>query len=87
MTDAVIQAYVPSLATMILVAIGILFNNARISDLNTNLNKRMDDLRADTFARFERLETQYAQLEKIIIGKLGEVEARLDKIESRLNLH
>jgi len=113
--------YIPSLATFILVGIGILFNNARISDLNTNLNKRMDDLRADTFVRFERLEKQldrlaeqvsrmndqqirlaeqvnrlaeqqthlaerYNSLEGIVIGKFDEVDARLGRIESRLDL-
>ncbi len=112
--------YLPSLATFILVGIGILFNNARISDvsgrigdLNTNLNKRMDDLRADTFVRLERLEKhldqlteqvnrlseqqvrlaeqqsqmaeRYNNLEGIVIGKFEEVDARLARIESRLD--
>lgn len=71
------------MATLIVVGLGILFNNARISDinarlsdLNTNLNKRMDDLRSETFVRFERLETQYSRLEGVLVG-----------IESRLGLH
>ncbi len=110
------------LATFILAGIGILFNNARISDvsarigdLNMNLNKRMDDLRADTFVRLERLEKQidrlaeqvnrlseqqirlaeqqsqmaerYNNLEGIVVGKFEEVDARLGRIESRLELH
>ena len=98
--EAQMQIYLTSLATLLLVGIGILFNNARISDLNTNMNKRIDDLRADFLGwksdlqgRFERLETQQARfeeqqarLENILVGKLTEVEARLSRIESHLNL-
>jgi chaperonin cofactor prefoldin len=94
MNEVLLQNYIPSLATIIVVGIGILFNNARIGDLNTNFNKRIDDLRADTFARFERLESQqvrlegqYSRLESILIGKLDEVDARLNRIESHLGLH
>ncbi|MEO7145560.1 MAG: hypothetical protein ABI165_18855 [Bryobacteraceae bacterium] len=76
MTDAQIQAYLPPLATLIVVAIGFLHNNSRITDLNTNLNKRIDDVRSDMSAH-------YAHLEKILIGKLDEVEARLDRMEGR----
>ena len=94
MNEVLLQNYIPSLATLIVVGIGILFNNARIGDLNTNFNKRFDDLRADTFARFERLENQqvrlegqYSRLGSILIGKLDEVDARLNRIESHLGLH
>ena len=101
MNAVLLQNYIPSLATLIVLGIGILFNNvrmgdlnARIGDLNTNINKRIDDLRADTFARFERLENQqvrlegqYSRLESILIGKLDEVDARLNRIESHLGLH
>ena len=89
MTETLLQMYIPSLATLILVGIGILFNNAKIGDLNTNMNKRMDDLngRLDRLEqRQERLEAQQARLESVLVGKLGEVETRLAKIESHLNL-
>ncbi len=85
MSDAVIQAYIPSMATLIVVAIGVLYNNARISDLgvrlsdvSTGLNKRIDDLREENNRRFDRLEAQYARLEAVVIGKIDELEARLD---------
>lgn len=114
MSEALLQNYIPSLATLIVVGIGILFNNARMSDLsarigdlNIGLNKRIDDLRADTFTRFERLEAQqsrleaqqsrleaqyghlegqYSRLESVLIGKLDEVDARLNRIESQLGM-
>ena len=85
---------------MILVGVGILYNNARIGDLNLNLNKRMDDLRADVFARLAILEAQnsrlqeqisglqqqYSGLERVLLGKIEEIDQRLEKIESRLDL-
>jgi hypothetical protein len=86
MTDAQLQAYVPSLAMMLLIALGFLYNNSRLSDLNLGLNKRIDDLRQDTLGRLDRLENHVANLERVTVGKLGEVEARLDRIEARLNL-
>ena len=93
MSEALLQAYIPSVATLILVGVGILFNNSRIADLNMNLNKRIDDvnnriadLRADSNRQFTDLKEQYARLEAIFVGKLGEVESRLSRIESHLNL-
>lgn len=93
MTDAQIQAYLPPIATLILLGIGLLFNNSRISDLHTSLNKRIDDLRAHSDVRFgaidalfDALTTQYSRLESVVVGKLSEFENRLDRIEKRLDL-
>ena len=93
MTETLLPMYIPSLATLVLVGIGILFNNARISDLNTNMNKRMDDLGGnlnrrmdDLNGRLDRLEQRQERLESVLVGKLSEVETRLAKIESHLNL-
>ena len=70
-----IQTYIPTVATLMLIGIGILFNNSRFSDLNTTLNKRIDDLRSD-----------HARLENVVVSKLTEVESRLARIEAHLNL-
>lgn len=93
MTDAQIQAYLPPMATLILLGIGLLFNNSRLSDLHTSINRRIDDLRAHTDARFSAMDarfdalgTQYNRLESVVVGKLGEFDARLDRIEKRLEL-
>jgi flagellar capping protein FliD len=86
MTEVMLYAYIPSLATLIALGIGLMVISTRISDLNTNLNKRIDDLRADTFTRLERLETQYSRLESVMVGKLAEVETRLAKIEAHLEI-
>ncbi len=62
MREAQIQLYVLPLATLIVVVVGIMFSNARMTDLNhrlgdlnLNINKRFDDLRADTFAHLDAL--------------------------------
>jgi hypothetical protein len=54
---------VPTLAVLI----GILVNNARLSDLN----KRIDELRADVVRRFDAME-------KLFIEKLLRVEQVMD---------
>src|SRR5581483_10752147 len=93
MTGAQIQACLPPIATLILLGIGLLFNNSRLWDLHSSLNKRIDDLRAHSDvrframdARFDALTTQYSRLESVVVGKFGEFDARLDRIEKRLDL-
>ena len=74
---------VPWITTLLLLAIHTLYINARISDLNTNMHKRIDD----TNRRMEALEASIHRLEDVVVGKLTEVESRLTKIESRLEMH
>jgi len=81
-----LQAYIPSVATMIVIAMGFLFNNSRLTDLGTNLNRRIDDVvtRMDRIEnRIDRTEAQYGRLESVLIGKLDEIEARLHRLEDR----
>jgi len=85
-SEALLQAYIPSVATLILVGVGILFNNSRISDLNTNLNKRIDDVNNRIDDLRTDMREQYSRLETLVVGKLSEVESRLSRIESHLNL-
>jgi hypothetical protein len=66
MADAaqtILTVSVPTLAVLI----GILVNNARLSDLN----KRIDELRADMDRRFDAME-------KLFTGKLLRVEQVMD---------
>jgi hypothetical protein len=86
-SEALLQAYIPSVATLILVGVGILFNNSRIADLNMNLNKRIDDVNNRIDDLRTDMREQYSRLETLVVGKLGEVESRLSRIESHLNLH
>ena len=78
MSDVLVQSYLPSMATLIVVGIGVLFNNARLSDVSAGLHKRIDDLRDENNRRFDRLEAQYARLETVVLGKIDELESRLD---------
>ena len=63
MTDAQIQAYLPSVATLVVVSISFLYNNSHITDLSTGLHKRIDNLNA----RIDRMDAQYARLESVIV--------------------
>lgn len=86
MTDAQIQTYLPPLATLIVISLGFLFSNSRLSDLATGVHKRIDDINHrmnDVNHRIDRLEAQYGRLESVIVGKLDEIEARLSRLEGR----
>jgi chaperonin cofactor prefoldin len=74
-SEALLQAYIPSVATLILVGVGILFNNSRIADLNMNLNKRIDDVNNRIDDLRTDMREQYSRLETLVVGKLGEVES------------
>jgi outer membrane murein-binding lipoprotein Lpp len=68
--QTILTVSVPTLAVLI----GILVNNARLSDLNSrlsDLNKRIDELRADIDRRFDAME-------KLFTEKLLRVEQVMD---------
>ncbi len=60
------QAWVPlfDMATSLAALAGILITNARISDLHH---------------RITDLQEQYRRLETVLVGKLAEIESRLDQ--------
>jgi hypothetical protein len=69
--------------TVLAVLAGSVFNNVRIGDVNTSLNRRIDDmrdvLRAEMDLRFERMDSKL----DTIITMLGNLETRVTKFESR----
>lgn len=80
MTDAQIIAIA---ITVLAVLAGSVFNNVRIGDVNTSLNRRIDDmrdvLRAEMDLRFERMDSKL----DTIINMLGQLESRVTKLEGR----
>jgi hypothetical protein len=84
MTDSQILAIaLASLPTMITVLIGILINNARLSDLNA----RMGDLRHHMDARFNEVDHRFEDLKAMWRSGIHRVEevldARLKHLEER----
>jgi hypothetical protein len=69
--------------TVLAVLAGSVFNNVRIGDVNTSLNRRIDDmrdvLRAEMDLRFERMDSKL----DTIITMLGQLESRVTKLEGR----
>jgi hypothetical protein len=69
--------------TVMAILAGSVFNNVRIGDANTSLNRRIDDmrdvLRAEMDLRFERMDSKL----DTIINMLGLLESRVTKLEGR----
>jgi hypothetical protein len=53
----------PAVLVTLAVAIGILFNNARISDLRQHVDGRIDDLKDFVRAEIRRLEDRITRIE------------------------
>ena len=80
MTDAQVIAIA---ITILAVFAGSVFNNVRIGDVNTSLNRRIDDmrdvLRAEMDLRFERMDSKL----HTIITMLGQLDTHVTKLEGR----
>jgi hypothetical protein len=76
--------------TVLAVLAGSVSNNVRIGDVNTSLNRRIDDmrdvLRAEMDLRFERIDQRFERTDSkldTIINMLGQLETRVTKLEGR----
>ena len=85
--NQVLTAMLASVPTMITVLIGILINNARLSDLRMDMNARMgdinrriDDLRAHVDARFDEMRSTWSaelhRVEEVLDARLKHLEER-----------
>jgi hypothetical protein len=66
--------------TLTVLAIGFIHNNSRISDLRQDLGNRIDLLK-------ELMDAKLARQEEVLLSKFAELDNRLTRIESHLNLH
>jgi hypothetical protein len=66
--------------TLTVLAIGFIHNNSRISDLRSDLGNRIDLLK-------ELMDAKLARQEEVLLSKFAELDNRLTRIESHLNLH
>jgi hypothetical protein len=75
-------AYVPLLTfmgTLLIVAVGILYNNSRVSDVK-------DLIKAEarvTEANLRRLEEKIEKVENLLLTRLADHDSRLGRLESR----
>ncbi len=84
-------------ATLAIVMVGFLYNNGRVSDLRQDVLNRMgelskrvddriDDLKDLTRAEMRRLEAESAKIHSEMLHRFGDLDTRLTRIESRLNM-
>ena len=73
--------------TMLTVLVGILVNNARLSDLKLDINTRFSELRAEMNARFDSVDRRFDDMKDMWRSELHRVEdildARLKHLEER----
>jgi hypothetical protein len=75
--------------TVIVVMIGILLNNSRLSDLRQDVLGRIADLRAEMERRFAAVERRLDSVEAkidLLTGKVIEFDNRLTRVETHLGL-
>jgi hypothetical protein len=82
-------AYVPLLTflgTLLIVAVGILYNNSRITDFSSRITDVKDLIQAEarvTEAHIRRLEEKIDKVENLLLTRLADHDTRLRRLESR----
>jgi hypothetical protein len=79
--------------TMVVVLIGVLLNNNRISDMRSemsarfgDMNTRFGDMRSLIEAHAAAQDANLRRVEEMLLGKFAELDNRLNRIEAHLNL-
>ena len=62
----------------LMVLVGILINNSRLSDLRTSVDKRFDDLTRFIEARFHVQDEKLYRVEQVIDARLKHLEERFE---------
>jgi hypothetical protein len=62
----------------LMVLVGILINNSRLSDLRSSVDKRFDDLTRFIEARFHVQDEKLYRVEQVIDARLKHLEARFE---------
>ena len=84
-------------ATLAIVMVGFLYNNGRMTDLRTHVDSRIgelsnrvdgriDDLKDLTRAEMRRIEAEMAKNHSEMLHRFGDLDTRLTRIESRLDM-
>jgi hypothetical protein len=70
-------ALVTPVATLTVVMVGFLYNNARMSDLRGDVNSRLSDLRDVLKAELGRLEARIDRNHSEMLTRFGDLDSRL----------
>ena len=60
------------LPILVAIIIGVIYNNRRLDDLRTHVDKRIDDLKAEVKERYTQLERRVERIETLLIEILKE---------------
>jgi hypothetical protein len=77
-------ANIPSLATLIVVLIGILINNHRFNDLSANVNNRLNDMSARFGDRFGDLSHRIDDTRDVLRAEMEVLRVEMAKNQSEL---
>lgn len=69
--------------TMVVVLIGILINNSRLTDVHTRLGDVKETLRAEIKAVEANMEKNHSEM----LHRVGDLDSRLTRIESALGMN
>ena len=85
--------YVPLLTflgTLLIVAVGMLFNNSRITDIKDSIKDSITDvkdlIKAEsrvTEANFRRLDEKIEKVENLLLTRLANHDTRIGRLESK----
>jgi hypothetical protein len=74
--------------TVLAVLAGSVFNNVRIGDVSTSLNRRIDDmkevLRTEMDLRFERIDLRFERMDSAMNQRFERMDSKLDTIINML---
>ncbi len=79
--------------TLAVLLVGFIYNNSRISDLRSDINQRfqdmnqrLQDMRQRIVDLRDLMDAKLARQEEMMLSKFAELDNRLIRIESHLNL-
>jgi len=78
--DQILPIMLASVPTMLTVLVGILINNARLSDFKSDMDRRFDELSRDMDRRFEEMKdlwrSELRRVEEVLDARLKHLEDR-----------
>ena len=84
---------VSAIATLVVLLIGFLYNNSRLTDVRVSVKDSMDALRTVVEAKFQMVEAKFQAVEAnqrrgedMLLGKFAELDNRLTRIENLLKI-
>ena len=84
---------VSAIATLVVLLIGFLYNNSRLTDVRVSVKDSMDALRTVVEAKFQMVEDKFQAVEAnqrrgedMLLGKFAELDDRLTRIENLLKI-